>query len=63
MRNAGRILDYRQILETVWGPGQAEQVQYLHVYIGHLRRKLEDEASGPKRLRTEPGFGYGMFAG
>ena len=63
MRNAGRILDYRQILETVWGPRHAEEVQYLHVYIGHLRRKLNDDAAKPRRLRTEPGVGYGLFAG
>ncbi|MBB3173998.1 two-component system KDP operon response regulator KdpE [Endobacter medicaginis] len=54
-RNAGRVLTHRQLLAATWGPGHAEDVQYLRVYIGHLRRKLGPAAS---RLQTEAGIGY-----
>lgn len=55
VRNAGRVLTHRQLLAAIWGPGHAEDVQYLRVYIGHLRRKLGPAAS---RLQTEAGIGY-----
>lgn len=57
-RNAGRVLTHRQILREVWGPGATEDVQYLRVYIGHLRRKLEADPNRPRLLVTEPGVGY-----
>ncbi|MBU8540593.1 response regulator [Falsiroseomonas tokyonensis] len=51
----GRVMTQRQLLTAVWGPAQAEEAQYLRVYIGHLRQKL-----GPlgRLIRTEPGVGY-----
>ncbi|WP_407927556.1 response regulator [Belnapia mucosa] len=51
----GRVMTHRQLLTAVWGPAQAEEAQYLRVYIGHLRQKL-----GPlgRLIRTEPGVGY-----
>ena len=52
---AGRVVTQRQLLLAVWGPGHAEDAQYLRVYIGHLRQKL-GEAAG--LIRTEPGVGY-----
>lgn len=55
VRNAGRVLTHRQLLAAIWGPGHAEDVQYLRVYVGHLRRKLGSAAAS---LRTESGIGY-----
>jgi two-component system KDP operon response regulator KdpE len=57
-KNAGRVLTQRQILEHVWGRGHVEQVQYLRVYMGQLRRKLEVDPARPQLLATEPGIGY-----
>jgi two-component system KDP operon response regulator KdpE len=54
-RNAGRVLTHRQILTALWGPAHTEDVAYLRVYIGQLRRRLGAEA---KCLVTEPGIGY-----
>jgi two-component system KDP operon response regulator KdpE len=42
----------------VWGPGHADQIQYLRVYMAHLRRKLEPDAARPSIFRTEAGVGY-----
>ena len=52
---AGRLVTQRQLLVAVWGPGHAEDAQYLRVYVGHLRQKLGDAA---RLIRTEPGIGY-----
>jgi two-component system KDP operon response regulator KdpE len=57
-RHAGRILTHRQILEQVWGPAQAEEVQYLRVYIRQLRQKIENDPNAPTLILTEPGIGY-----
>ena len=51
----GRVVTQRQLLDAVWGPGHAEDAQYLRVYIGHLRQKLGPSA---RLIRTEPGVGY-----
>jgi two-component system, OmpR family, KDP operon response regulator KdpE len=57
-RKAGRVLTYQQLLKDVWGPRYATQKQYLHVYMGHLRNKLERDPARPRFLVTEPGIGY-----
>jgi two-component system KDP operon response regulator KdpE len=57
-RKAGRVLTYQQLLKEVWGPRYATQKQYLHVYMGHLRNKLERDPARPRFLVTEPGVGY-----
>ncbi len=57
-QNAGRVMTQQQLLREVWGPGRAHQTQYLHVYMGHLRAKLEAEPARPVWLLTEPGVGY-----
>jgi two-component system KDP operon response regulator KdpE len=57
-RNAGRVLTHQQLLKEVWGPARVGQTQYLHVYMGHLRNKLEADPARPKLLITEPGVGY-----
>ena len=56
--NAGKVITYRQILRELWGPNAEEQTQYLRVYMGRLRLKLETEPNRPRYLRTESGIGY-----
>jgi two-component system KDP operon response regulator KdpE len=58
VKHAGMVITHRQLLEQVWGPGHAEQVQYLRVYMTQLRHKLEDDPARPKRLLTELRVGY-----
>jgi two-component system KDP operon response regulator KdpE len=58
VRKAGRVLTYQQLLKEVWGPRYMTQKQYLHVYMGHLRGKLEQDPAKPQFLVTEPGVGY-----
>jgi len=58
VRNAGRVLTHRYILEQVWGPAYAEESQYTRVYVGQLRKKLEDDPSNPSLIITESGIGY-----
>jgi len=55
-RNRGRVLTHRQILTAIWGPAHTEDVAYLRVYIGQLRRKLGTEFA--ELIITEPGIGY-----
>lgn len=57
-RHAGRVLTHRQILTAVWGPAHIEDTQYLRVYIGQLRQKIETRPDDPKIILTEPGVGY-----
>jgi two-component system KDP operon response regulator KdpE len=57
-KHAGKVLTQQQILNEIWGPNHLEQAQYLRVYVGHLRRKLEADPARPKHLQTEPGVGY-----
>lgn len=56
------VLTHRQLLKTVWGPSHAEDSHYVRVYMGHLRRKIEDDASRPRHLLTEAGVGYRFVA-
>jgi two-component system KDP operon response regulator KdpE len=56
----GRVLTHRQLLTAVWGPAQTAETQYLRVYIGHLRQKLEQNPDDSKIILTELGIGYRM---
>jgi len=58
LKNAGKVLTHRQLLKDVWGPGYANNTQYLRVYMVQLRHKLEADAARPRYLVTEPGVGY-----
>jgi two-component system KDP operon response regulator KdpE len=58
VKHAGMVVTHRQLLEQVWGPGRAHQMQYLRVYMTQLRRKLEANPARPKYFTTEPGVGY-----
>lgn len=55
---AGQVLSNHVLLQQVWGPAQARDVQYVRVYMSQLRQKLEDDPEHPKRLVTTPGIGY-----
>jgi len=57
-RHAGRVLTHRQILAAVWGPAHTEDTQYLRVFIGQLRAKIERDPTAPRIVTTEPGVGY-----
>jgi two-component system KDP operon response regulator KdpE len=58
IKHAGRVVTHRQLLREVWGPNSSDQTQYLRVYMGQLRHKLETNPSHPVHLLTEPGVGY-----
>ena len=57
-RHAGRVLTHRQVLTAVWGPAHTQDTQYLRVYIGQLRQKIEQRPDDPQLILTEPGIGY-----
>ncbi len=57
-RHAGRVVTHRQILTAVWGPAHTDDTQYLRVFVGQLRAKVEDTPTDPKLIRTEAGVGY-----
>jgi two-component system, OmpR family, KDP operon response regulator KdpE len=63
IRNAGKVVTHRQLLQEVWGPNAASQTQYVRVYMGQLRGKLERDPARPSLLLTEPGVGYRLKAG
>jgi len=56
--NAGKVLTHQQLLRQVWGPGYSEESQYLRVYVGQLRQKIEPNPARPSYILTEPGVGY-----
>ena len=58
LRNAGRVVTHAQILRTVWGPAHVQDTQYLRVFIGLLRAKIERDPTSPTIIKTEPGVGY-----
>jgi two-component system KDP operon response regulator KdpE len=58
VRNEGKLVSQRQLLQEVWGPQYETEANYLRVYIAQLRRKLEPDPSHPAHLITEPGMGY-----
>lgn len=54
----GRVMTHRQLLAQVWGAEAVESHQYLRVYVGHLRQKIESEPARPRHILTESGVGY-----
>jgi two-component system KDP operon response regulator KdpE len=58
MRNAGKTLSHRAILQNVWGPEYGDEAEYLRVYMGKLRQKVEKEPLKPRYILTERGIGY-----
>ena len=57
-RRPGKVVNHRTLLAAVWGGQSSEQVEYLRVFVGQLRKKLEPDASSPRYLVTEPWVGY-----
>lgn len=57
-KNDGRVLTHSYILKTIWGPGYTLQSQYLRVFVGQLRKKIEPNSNIPKFILTESGIGY-----
>lgn len=58
LANRGKVLSHEYLLRSVWGPDYGDEAEYLRVYVGRLRGKLEDEARNPTYLHTEHGLGY-----
>jgi len=56
--HAGRVVTHRQILAAVWGPAHVDDTQYLRVFIGQLRAKIEPDPDNPTMILTEPSVGY-----
>jgi two-component system KDP operon response regulator KdpE len=57
-RRPEKVVPHRVLLRALWGPNSTEQPEYLRVFIGQLRKKIEPEASSPRYLHTEPWIGY-----
>jgi two-component system, OmpR family, KDP operon response regulator KdpE len=57
-QNRGKLLTHRMLLREVWGPAYGDEAHYLHVYVSHLRAKIEQDPSQPQILLTEAGAGY-----
>lgn len=58
LRTPGRLVGRHDLLHEVWGPAYDRETNYLRVYVGSLRKKLESDPSRPRHLITEPGIGY-----
>ena len=58
VRNAGKLVSQRQLLQEVWGPQYGTETNYLRVYLAQVRRKLEPDPARPRYFITEPGMGY-----
>ncbi|MFD3265625.1 winged helix-turn-helix domain-containing protein [Phenylobacterium ferrooxidans] len=63
VEGAGRVVTHRQLLTAVWGPAHVHDTQYLRVFIGQLRHKLEPDPAQPRHIVTEPGVGYRFVTG
>lgn len=60
--NPDSVLTHRQLLKAVWGPSHIEDSHYVRVYMGLVRKKIEDDPTRPKHLLTESGVGYRFVA-
>lgn len=63
LRNHGKVLTHRTLLSAIWGGNYVEQTEYLRVFIGQLRKKIEPDSAKPRHLLTEPWIGYRFDAG
>jgi two-component system, OmpR family, KDP operon response regulator KdpE len=62
-RRPGKVVNHRTLLSAIWGGQSTEQVEYLRVFVGQLRKKLEPDASSPRYIVTEPWVGYRFESG
>ncbi len=58
VRNSGKLVTQRKLLQDVWGPQYGDETNYLRVHMAHIRRKLEPEQGRPRYFITEPGMGF-----
>jgi two-component system KDP operon response regulator KdpE len=58
VRNRGKLVPQRQLLQEVWGPTYSDETHYLRVFLAQIRRRLEPDPSHPRYFITEPGMGY-----
>jgi len=58
VQGGGKVVTHRHLLTAVWGPAHEEDVQYLRVFVGQLRQKIEPDPATPALILTEPGVGY-----
>jgi two-component system, OmpR family, KDP operon response regulator KdpE len=56
--NEGKLMTHPTILREIWGPAYKEESNYLHVYVSHLRRKIEPDPARPRYILNQPGVGY-----
>lgn len=63
VRNSGKVLTHRNLLAAVWGGNYAEQTEYLRVFVGNLRKKIESDPANPVYILTEPWVGYRFNSG
>ena len=62
IENAGKVLTQKMLLSAVWGPAYSDQAQYLRVFVGQLRKKLEKNPASPRFILTDLGVGYRFSA-
>jgi two-component system KDP operon response regulator KdpE len=62
VKNAGRVMTHRQLLNQVWGPNSSNESHYVRVCMNQLRQKLETDGARPRYLLTEPGVGYRLVS-
>ena len=58
VKGSGKVVTHKQLLTAVWGPAHEHDIQYLRVFVGQLRQKIEPDPSAPALILTEPGVGY-----
>lgn len=58
----GKVLTHKELLVSIWGPAHAHDMQYLRVFIGQLRQKIEADPAAPRLILTQPGIGYRFLA-
>ncbi len=63
VQHPGKVLTHRTLLTAIWGANFAEQTEYLRVFIGQLRKKIEADPSSPQHIQTEPWIGYRFVSG
>jgi two-component system KDP operon response regulator KdpE len=62
VENEGKLLTHPAILRAIWGPAYREESNYLHVYVSHLRRKIEPDPARPRYILNQPGVGYRLVS-
>ncbi len=62
IEHSGKVLTHRMLLQEVWGQAYIDQAQYLRVFVGQLRKKIEQDPTRPRYILTDPGVGYRFWA-